>query len=198
MKNQNNKRATFESNQICSQKISHKQKGFTLVELGLVLALGSLLTAGGIAMYKSTQLSQNTDQLTKDIIAIGSGIEASGAATGTYGTASLDEYLVRSGKVPKTVTITGTAPNRVLNHKFDSTIQTMGLTNHYYVLAAGIPGDACMSLFQSGVSWNRISVGTAPTAANVTTIGDNAPYTQAKAAAACGLEDSQNDIYFIK
>lgn len=198
MKNLDQKTFTHEKGRVHSQKSLQKQKGFTLTELGLVLALGTLVSVGGVAVFNSVKLSQQTDQLTKDLVAIGSAIEASGAATGTYGTASLDEYLVRAGKVPDTISVWGTAPNRTLHHKFSGTIETMGLINHYYVLANGIPGDACVSMFQNASNWERISIGTAPTNANVTTIGDNPPYSQAKAIAACGTEDSLNNIYFIK
>jgi prepilin-type N-terminal cleavage/methylation domain-containing protein len=172
-----------------------RQKGFTLVEVGVVLVIGALITAGAMALYSSTSMTQKVNQLTSDVAALGTAAQSSAAATGTYGTASLNEYLLRSNKVPKSITVTGTS---TLLHSFSGQIDVQGLTNHYYIHLSQIPGEACVNLYTQATSWSRVSVGTAPSSGNVTTVGDNAPFTQQNAIAACGAVNSSNDMYFVR
>jgi prepilin-type N-terminal cleavage/methylation domain-containing protein len=175
-----------------------KQRGFTLIEFLAVIALGAILIGGVFIAINNAMTTTKTKSLSDDIVSIGTSVMGSSAGTGTYGTGtSLDEYLIRTGKVPGSLTISGTAPNRVLNHPFESTVEVTGRGNKFVVTLNDIPGNVCMDLFTNAAAWERVLVSdTAPASINVNTGGYTPPYSQIDATAACS-ETNPNRMHFI-
>lgn len=180
-----------------SQKLA-KQKGFTMIEFLLVLGLGAILTGVVLSNMNNGKTTTEAEALSKSIVSMGASLVKSSAATGTYGSGtSLVEYLIRTKKVPSSLSVTGTSPNRILNHKFGGTVELTGRVNKLVVTVNDLPGNVCMDLFTSAAAWERVLVSdTAPASISVTSGGYTPPYTQVDAASACS-EANLNRMHFI-
>ena len=77
---------------------------------------------------------------------------------GGYGTASLGEVLINGKKVPTTMPITGTAPNRVINHSQSGTVTVTGATSQFTVAVTNISTDVCIGL-AALTGWTAIKIG---------------------------------------
>jgi len=176
-----------------------RQKGFTITEVLGALALGGILVGVAFSAIKSGKSTTQASVLSDAAGSMGTAIMSSAAGTGTYGNgSSLVEYLVRSEKIPGGITVSGSAPNRVLNHAFNGTVEVTGRNNNYVVTLNDIPGNICMDLFTRANSWDRVLVSsTSPASISVSSGGYTSPYTQANAVAACS-EASLNRVHLIK
>ncbi|MBE0469822.1 MAG: type II secretion system protein [Methyloprofundus sp.] len=173
-----------------------KQAGFTLVEFMIVLGLIAIATAGAFFGIPSVMKSIKTNTLTSAVVQVSAIINSSGNASGNYGTRALDEYIVRSDRVPQGLTVRGTSPNRTLHHAFGGSLETMGRENRFVVTLNNIPGDICLELFSSASS-TRVNVSSSdPSSVPVDSGGYTAPYMQTDAVMACA-ENTPNRMHFI-
>lgn len=178
------------------EKRLEKQKGFSIIEIAAVLVIVGILAAGVLKGLPAIYNTMKTNSLKGAIVEVSGIIAGAGGASGNYGTASLDEYIVRTDKVPSALTVTGTSPNRELNHAFNGTLETMGRNNNYVITLNDIPGNICIELF-TGASSERVNVSSSdPSSVPVDSGGYTAPYGQADATVACA-EDTPNRMHFI-
>lgn len=189
---------TNQNNTFNKSKSLEKQRGSLLIEGLGYLALVATLVGAAFYGISSAMDKSRINSLSADIGTINSAIVSSAAATGTYGSgSSLVEYLVRTNKVPSSLTVTGTAPNRILNHKLGGTVEITGRDNHFVVTVNDVPGSACVELFTNATAWNRVNVSSSSASSiSVTSGGYTPPYSQITAMSACS-ESSLNRMHFI-
>jgi len=173
-----------------------RQKGFSIIEIAIVLGIVGVLTAVGFAGASVVYKDMKTNSLKGAVVQISGIINSSGSASGTFGTASFDEYIVRTKKVPSGLSVTGTSPNRVLNHAFDGTLETRGRETNYVITLNNIPGDVCIDIF-SGATSDRLTISSSdPSSVPVDSGGYTKPYEQTDAVLACS-ENTPNRMHFI-
>lgn len=143
-----------------TNKGKFRQAGMTLIEVLVSLTIFALVVGGAIALYGSASTSQSTTQFTSDLNSIRTGTKAMYFGQGGYGTTSLGEVLINGKKVPTTMSITGTAPNRVINHSLNGTVTVTGATSQFTVAVSNIPTAVCMGLATMN-GWDSVQVGAA-------------------------------------
>ncbi|HEX2544502.1 MAG TPA: type 4 pilus major pilin, partial [Ramlibacter sp.] len=139
---------------------SGRQSGLTLVETLVALAIFALVVGGSIALFGSASNSQATTQLGSDLNAIRSSTKSLYFGQGGYGTASLNEVLINSKKIPSTFSITGTAPTRVINHNLNGTVAVTGSNASFTVTTTAMPTSVCIGLATMS-GWDSVKVGAA-------------------------------------
>ena len=136
------------------------QRGLTLIETLVALAIFALVVGGSITLFGSASNSQTTTQLTSDLNAVRSSTKSLYFGQGGYGTASLNEVLINSKKIPTTFSITGTAPARVINHSLNGTVAVTGSNASFTVTTTAMPTAVCIGLVTM-TGWDSVKVGTA-------------------------------------
>lgn len=168
-------------------KGNFRQAGLTLIESLVVLAIAALVIGGSIALFGGASSSQSTSQMTSDLNAIKASTKSLYFGQGGYGTTSLGEVLINGKKVPTTMPITGTAPNRVINHALNGTVVITGATSQFTVAPSNIPTDVCIGMVTAGTGWDSIKVGTAA--------ARTPPVSPATASADCALAANQTIVF---
>jgi hypothetical protein len=124
------------------------------------LTIFALVVGGAIALFGSASTSQSTTQFTSDLNSMRAGTKSLYFGQGGYGTTSLGEVLINGQKVPTTMSITGTAPNRVINHSLNGTVTVTGATSQFTVALTNIPTAVCLGLASMN-GWDSVKVGAA-------------------------------------
>ena len=132
-----------------------KQSGFSLIELMAALAIGALVTIGGLALYNSTSTSQASTQLSTDLVAIKSAVKQLAAGQGGYGTGSLNSPLIIGNKIPGTMSISGTT----ISHSLNGTVVITGNTTNFTIAVSNIPTDVCLNIVSGATGYTSIQVG---------------------------------------
>ena len=164
-----------------SKKQSKTQRGMTLIEVIVSLAIFAGVVGGALSLFGSASASQTTVQMKSDLAAIRSAVKTLFMGQGGYGTASLGETLINANKVPSTMTITGTAPSRVIGHSQNGTVTVTGVTANYTIAVTNISTDVCVGLVSGTNGWTAVKVGTA-TAVTAFPIDPTTASTQCAAA----------------
>jgi prepilin-type N-terminal cleavage/methylation domain-containing protein len=155
------------------------QAGLTLIETLVALAIFALVVGGALALFGSASSSQTTTQMTSDLSAIRAATKSLFFGQGGYGTVSLGEVLINGKKVPTTMPISGTAPNRVINHSQSGTVTVTGATSKFTVDVTNISSDVCIGLVGS-TGWSDVKIGAA-TVISAFPIGPTVASTQCAA-----------------
>jgi type II secretory pathway pseudopilin PulG len=163
-----------------------RQAGLTLIEAISALAIFAVVIGGAIALYRSGQSSQNTTQFSSDLNALKAAAKTLFFGQGGYGTGSLNEVMINGNKVPTTMSITGTAPSRVINHALNGTLAVAGATSQFTITTSAIPTDVCIGLALL-TGWDSIKVGTAA--------ARTPPVSPANASADCSAAAAQNIVF---
>lgn len=163
-----------------------RQRGLTLVETLVALAIFALVVGGSIALFGSASNSQSTTQLTSDLNAIRSSTKSLYFGQGGYGTTSLNEVLINSKKIPATFSITGTAPARVINHSMNGTVAVTGSNSAFTVTTTAMPTAVCIGLATMN-GWDLVKVGTAA--------ARTPPVSPAQASTDCSAAATQDIVF---
>lgn len=137
-----------------------RQAGLTLIESLLVLILMAMAVAAALALQGTSQSTQQTTQLTSDLNALRTSTKQIYYGQGGYGSGSLNEVLINGKKVPTTLSISGAAPARVVNHSMNGTIAVVGAGPHFAITVTNIPTDVCIGLATMN-GWDTVRVGSA-------------------------------------
>jgi prepilin-type N-terminal cleavage/methylation domain-containing protein len=140
---------------------SLRQAGLTLIETLVSLSIFALVVGGALALFGSASASQNTTQFTSDLSALRAATKALYFGQGTYGTGSLGEVLINGRKVPSTMTVSGAAPSRQINHSLNGSVTVTGATSQFTLSASNIPTEICIGLASMG-GWDSVKVGGQP------------------------------------
>ena len=130
-------------------KNKRKYKGFSLLEILLVLAVAAGLVIGAFMVYTKVQMSQKIDKESKNITAIQAGVKS--LYSGRAKLSSLNEtVLIQSKSVPDNMFQDG----KLINEwKGEVTVEYSGNHGKYNIIYNNVPVEAC-SRFISAVSGN--------------------------------------------
>ena len=183
------------------------QKGLSLIEASMVLALSAIVVSGVMYYYQAASDNNKTQSTVSEVMSIVSAVN--GLYVGTANYAGLTEdVIMNTSAIPESYK-NGTN----IMHPFGGNVnigQVTGGVGGYYLLLKGVPKGPCVNLasMNFGTSLRGVGVGVdkgaasaggvkpAPTgnSANAGTIYNQA-LTPAQAAAACAT--NANDIAFL-
>ncbi|EOZ7835933.1 type 4 pilus major pilin [Escherichia coli] len=190
-----------------------KEKGLSLIESAMVLALAATVTAGVMFYYQSASDSNKTQAAISEVMS------ATSAINGLYiGQPNYDalgaSILVNSSAIPENYKI-GSGTNAKISNPFGGEL-TVGSANNnnnsfgYFLTLTGLPKSACISLatLNLGTSAKGYGVGvTSPSDKNNFQTGTLSNKNEVKAsvispseaARLCDLNDASNTVtYFMK
>jgi prepilin-type N-terminal cleavage/methylation domain-containing protein len=158
-----------------------KQRGLTLIETMVALAIGGLVIAGALALYSSASSSNTINDMNTGISALRASTKSLFANTGSYATAT-NAILTSAGQVPSTfkgatfatptggvVTIAGTASSF-----------TMTVTN--------LPQDVCVGLATAANGYISLAI-------NANSAITTVPISVATATAQCTTGTTNQLVY---
>ncbi|HBA9837645.1 TPA: pilus assembly protein [Escherichia coli] len=189
------------------------QKGLSLIEASMVLALSAIVVSGVMYYYQSASDNNKTQNTVSELMSIVSAVNGLYAGQQNYNGLS-EEVLYNTSAVPENYK---NSSNKGITHPFGDNIDvgprgTNG-ANGYYVLLNKIPKAACINLatMNFGTSMAGVGVGvtsntlgsstSATTITSATTVQKGQLYAGAfnptQASTACS--DDYNDIgYMLK
>ncbi|EKQ6732185.1 pilus assembly protein [Escherichia coli] len=180
------------------------QKGLSLIEASMVLALSAIVVSGVMYYYQSASDNNKTQSTVSEVMSIVSAVN--GLYVGTSGYTGLDQsVIIKTSAIPENYK-SKTGDN--IMHPFGGSL-TLGPTLNntgYYIELANIPKSACVNLssMNFGTSLGGVGVNTGGgSQQNVLAVpnGDGAgnfspkALTPAQASKACGKDD--NTITFL-
>ena len=168
------------------RRLAAFQRGLTLIEVVVALSIFALVVGGAIALFGTASSSQNATQLTYDLNAIRSSTKSLYFGQGGYGTTSLNEVLINSKRIPATMSVSGTAPSRVINHALNGTVAVTGSNSSFTVTTTAMPTAVCIGLATMN-GWDAIKVGTAAVR--------TPPVSPAQASTDCSAAATQDIVF---
>lgn len=188
---------------ILNQKKKKFEKGLSLIESAMVLALAATVTAGVMFYYQSASDSNKSQSAISLVMSATSAIN--GLYIGQSGYTGLDAaVLVNSSAIPDTY-----KSGNTINNPFGGKLTpAVGNSNFGYSLTLdGLPKSACISLatLNLGTSAKGYGIGV-DTPANINSFDNSAvknkakgtPITPAEAATLCESENDNKVTYFMK
>ena len=155
-------------------RLNHiKQRGLTLIEVMVALAIGGLVIAGALALYNAASSSQISNQLNSGVSALRANTKSLYATTGGYGTGSLNKVLIDANKVPSSFYFSGTS----ITHQLNGSITVTGATTQFTITVTNLPTDVCVSLATSATGFTSVQIAST----TLTTF----PITPATASSSC-------------
>lgn len=195
-------------------KINNKkeEKGLSLIESAMVLALAATVTAGVMFYYQSASDSNKTQSAISEVMSATSAIN--GLYIGQSGYTGLKaSVLTNSSAIPDNYK-TGTGDSAKISNPFGGELKVgassdANSTFGYYLHLTGLPKSACISLatLNLGTSAKGYGVNVTPTEGFNQFVETTPTTTQAKskaispseAASLCTKNDSSNLVtYFMK
>jgi len=173
----------------CSHRTAHdirRQAGLTLIETLVALVIFALVVGGALASFGGASSSQTTTQMRSDLNAIRASTKSLYFGQGGYGTLPMTEVLINGKKIPTTMTVSGSAPNRVVTHSLNGALVVTGANAQFTVSAAAIPTDICIGLATMN-GWDAVKVG-----ANA---ARTPPVSPATASADCSTAATQTLVF---
>lgn len=135
-----------------------REGGFTLIELGIAIAIAVILGIVALGVYASVHSRSNTYTASTNLTALASAIRSDyhGNFTGIA-----IEQLINAGDVPKVMITSDTALHNVWGG--DVTITTGSDNYHFTVAYAGVKSEDCAKLIgAAGDTWDTVAVGGTP------------------------------------
>lgn len=189
---------------ILNQKKKKFEKGLSLIESAMVLALAATVTAGVMFYYQSASDSNKSQSAISLVMSATSAIN--GLYIGQAGYNGLNAgVLVNSSAIPDTY-----KNNNEINNPFGGKLIPAAGTNNafgYSLTLTGLPKSACISLatLNLGTSAKGYGIGSVNPSSNsdFTSSLENGkakstPITPAEAAAKCTSDTDNTVVYFMK
>lgn len=175
LKNQHN---LFSKDQITS----FRQRGFTLVETLLVIAIATVILTAALAMYTSTRSGQIASQMVRDTVSVQAGIQSLFNAQSDY-TGLSNEVLFKAKKIPSTLKY----DSGVITTEEGGMLSVTGSGNQYNMTITNVSPATCFAMLSSlNSGWRQVKVNSTVVASSPTDF----PVTVSKASLACGSEAS--------
>ncbi|EFE1808700.1 TPA: pilus assembly protein [Escherichia coli] len=180
------------------------QKGLSLIEASMVLALSAIVVSGVMYYYQAASDNNKTQSTVSEVMSIVSAVNGLYVGTSNYAQLTKD-VIMNTSAIPENYK-DGKSKN--IMHPFGGTIDLGATTDNskYYIILNEVPQGACVNLasMNLGTSLAGVGVGVdAATAANgrVNQNGSgagsltNKALTPAQASSAC--KDNTNKIAFL-
>ncbi|EAB1278325.1 TPA: pilus assembly protein [Escherichia coli] len=181
------------------------QKGLSLIEASMVLALSAIVVSGVMYYYQSASDNNKTQSTVSEVMSIVSAVN--GLYVGTSGYTGLDKsVIIKTSAIPENYK----SKTGDIMHPFGGSL-TLGPTQNntgYYIELANIPKSACVNLssmnFGTSLGGVGVNTGTKGSQQNILAVpsgGDGAgnfspkALTPAQASKACDKDD--NTISFL-
>jgi hypothetical protein len=161
-----------------------KQAGLTLLEALGVIGLAAVAMGGGLALYATGDSQQNSQLLTTGIISMQNSTKQLYSGTGGYGVGSLNDILIKGGKVPSSMPTSGST----ISHAMNGVITITGDTTEFTITATNIPTSACMNLVSGVRSFKKIKIGSNSEQSTL-------PMTPSQASNDCGVAANQDIVF---
>lgn len=194
---------------ILNQKKKKFEKGLSLIESAMVLALAATVTAGVMFYYQSASDSNKSQSAISLVMSATSAIN--GLYIGQAGYTGLSpSVLINSSAIPDTYK---DAVKTTINNPFGGKLVPVAAASNnnsfgYALTLDGLPKSACISLatLNLGTSAKGYGVGIADPSnhsafentLNAPAKAKASPITPAEAAAACNKESDNSVTYFMK
>lgn len=194
---------------ILNQKKKKFEKGLSLIESAMVLALAATVTAGVMFYYQSASDSNKSQGAISLVMSATSAIN--GLYIGQAGYTGLaSDVLINSSSIPDTYKDT---TKKTISNPFGGTLTPAAADSGnssfgYSLTLDGLPKSACISLatLNLGTSAKGYGVGISTPGSQsnfMSTISSsgqakNSPITPAEAASVCNQENSNSVTYFMK
>lgn len=172
--------------------ITTRQKGFSLLELLLVVAVGAVLILAGLGAYRLVTENNNTNQATRLITVLKQQIQQAYQGQATYGTGNLIDDLSSLRALPTDIGTSGSGDAMVAKGVF-GTITILGANNNFQVGFTNVPKGACVRIAQQFTPQNAndfVSLQVGATTFNQTATN----MTQATFLTTCSEQTSQNTM----
>ncbi len=118
------------------------EKGFSLLELLLVIGVGALLLMAGIATYRLVMQGNNVNDAIRTLTTIKQQTQRAFQGQPSYGTSDLVPTLVAMNAFPAGVL----DENNIPIHPWGGQIQIAGATQNFTVTFLQVPSDSCIQL----------------------------------------------------
>ncbi|HGG1860757.1 TPA: type 4 pilus major pilin [Escherichia coli] len=180
------------------------QKGLSLIEASMVLALSAIVVSGVMYYYQAASDNNKTQSTVSEVMSIVSAVNGLYVGTSNYAQLTKD-VIMNTSAIPENYK---DSKSKNIMHPFGGTIDLGATTDNskYYIILNEVPQGACVNLasMNLGTSLAGVGVGVdAATAANgrVNQNGSgagsltNKALTPAQASSAC--KDNTNKIAFL-
>jgi prepilin-type N-terminal cleavage/methylation domain-containing protein len=141
------------------KKMKINNKGFSLLELLLVVAVGAVLLLSGLAVYQNVTNNTKINDGTRLLNVLKQETQRLFQGEGVYTAQNLTPILINADVVPSS-NVRGTE----ISHPFNGTVTVTGATGTFTIQYAGIPKAACVKLGQlyslSDPDFDNLTIGT--------------------------------------
>lgn len=168
------------------------QRGFSLLELLLVVAVGAVLILAGLGAYRLVSENNNTNQATRLLTTLKQQIQQAYQGQASYGTGNLIDDLVSLRALPSDFGTSGSGDSMIAKGQFGNILIT-GNTNTFSIQLQNVPKGACVRLAQQFTPQNAndfVSLQVGSTAFGQTATN----MTQQTMMSTCSTQTSQNTM----
>ncbi|HBC1013451.1 TPA: prepilin-type N-terminal cleavage/methylation domain-containing protein, partial [Escherichia coli] len=131
-------------NYITAKRNKRNQRGLSLIEASMVLALSAIVISGVMYYYRAASDNNKTQSTVSEIMSIVSAVN--GLYAGTSGYENLDEsVIIKTSAVPENYK---SADGNDIIHPFGGTVETGNVIsdNSFYIILNDIPEEACVNI----------------------------------------------------
>ena len=118
------------------------EKGFSLLELLLVVAVGAILILAGLAIYRNITNNTQINEGTRLLNVLKQETQRLYQGESSYGNADINEILINADAVPARYVV-GTDE---INSPFDTDVNVAGIDDDFTITFAAVPQAACIKL----------------------------------------------------
>ena len=134
------------------------QRGLTMVEAAMVLAIGTIVVAGIMIFYQSASMNSKTNETLTQISDLNSTIKKIYVTAPNYSTLT-NSAMINANVLPRKM-----VSNNNIYHAFNSTISLAptshngGTNNAYFVTLNNLPSEACSKIILSDMGRSLVEV----------------------------------------
>jgi prepilin-type N-terminal cleavage/methylation domain-containing protein len=167
-------------------------RGFSLLELLLVVAVGAVLILAGLGAYRLVSENNNTNQATRLLATLKQQVQQAYQGQASYGTGNIIDDLASLRALPTDLGTSGTGDSMTAKGPFGD-IGVVGNGTQFMLLLGSVPKGACVRLGQQFTPKNapdfvQLQIGS-------TTFNQaSTNMTQTTMAATCSEQSAQNTM----
>lgn len=131
-----------------------RQRGATMIELVFFLVGALTVVVGAIVLYRTVQLSQNTNELTRSVVSVQTGVRGLYQSSRDFGSADITGTLIAAGGAPGNLVgdADGDGSDDELIHAWGGEMIITGAGPGFFVDVESVPAEACTRMISFGPS----------------------------------------------